>query len=88
MAFLNLVLLLGTLASQRLDGVRTCEPDDRNTQLHRARENIDMLLSLKKRTSGRLNPEEEKVLATLASELQTKYVQTMVYTHRAGIPGE
>ena len=77
-AFLNLVLLIGTMASQRLDSASEGTPERRNEHLHRCRENIDMLVALKKRTSGRLAPEEDKVLGTLLRDLQSRYVRALV----------
>ena len=78
LAFLNLVLLIGTMASQRLESADDGTPDLRNEHLHRCRENIDMLVALKKRTNGRLAPEEEKVLDTLLRDLQSRYVKALV----------
>ena len=78
LAFLNLVLLIGTMASQRLDSAGDGAPESRNEHLHRCRENIDMLVALKKRTNGRLAPEEEKVLETLLRDLQGRYVKALM----------
>ena len=78
LAFLNLVLLIGTMASQRLDSAADGGPESRNEHLHRCRENIDMLVALKKRTTGRLAPEEEKVLETLLRDLQSRYVKALI----------
>jgi len=85
LAFMNLVLLLGTMASQRLEAASTGSAERRNEYLHRCRENLDMMVSLKKRTTGRLAPEEEKVLETIMRDLQSRYVKELV---RAGPPAE
>lgn len=77
LAFLNLVLLVGTMATQRLDALPTAGPDERNTMLHKTRETIDMLAALKKRTLGRLSPDEERILGTLLTDLQTRYVKAL-----------
>ena len=77
MAFLNLVLLLGTMASRRLEGVARAEPDERNERLHAARGTVDMLASLKKRTAGRLSPEEERVMDSVLRDLQARYVRAL-----------
>ena len=78
LAFMNLVLLVGTMASQRLESAGDGTPERRNEHLHRCRENLDMLVALKKRTTGRLAPEEEKVLETLLRDLQGRYVRALV----------
>jgi hypothetical protein len=77
LAFLNLVLLIGTMASQRLDMIAQSPADERNEFLHKARENLDMLTSLKKRTQGRLSPEETKVVDTMLQNLQARYVKAL-----------
>jgi len=77
LAFLNLVLLLGTMTSRRLDGVARAGPDERNERLHAARGTIDMLASLKKRTTGRTTPEEERVLDSVLRDLQSRYVRAL-----------
>ncbi len=77
MAFLNLILLLGTMASQRLDSLAECSPEMREKLLPKARENINMLTSLKKRTQGRLTTEEGKVIETLLNSLQIRYVRAL-----------
>ena len=77
LAFLNLVLLLGTMASRRLDGTARADADERNTRLHATRDTIDMLTSLKKRTTGRLNPEEERVIDSVLKDLQSRYIRAL-----------
>jgi hypothetical protein len=77
LAFLNLILLLGTMTNTRLDTSAKAPDDARNEILHKARETIDMLASLKKRTQGRLTVEEDRVMATMLSDLQTKYVKAL-----------
>ena len=77
LAFMNLVLLMGTMASQRLEAAQTGSADRRNEYLHKCRENIDMLVALKKRTQGKLATEEDKVLDTILRDLQTRYVKVL-----------
>jgi len=77
LAFLNLVLLLGTMASRRLDGTARADAEERNTRLHATRDTIDMLTSLRKRTSGRLTPEEERVMDSVLRDLQSRYVRAL-----------
>jgi hypothetical protein len=76
LAFLNLVLTLGNLARSRLDGAER-GGERRNEQLKRARDVVDMLTALRKRTAGRLTPAEDKVLDALLRDLQTGYVRAL-----------
>ncbi len=76
LAFLNLVLTLGTLAKSRLDAAAR-GGDGRNESLKRARDSIDMLGALRKRTVGRLTVEEDKVVDALMRDLQAAYVRTL-----------
>lgn len=83
-AFLNLILMLGTVASQRLDGLASpvsANEAIRNELIPKTRESINMLQALKKRTQGRLTDEEAKVLDALLRNLQMRYVQAL------GLPG-
>jgi len=77
LAFLNLVLLLGAMTSRRLDGVARATAEERNTRLHASRDTIDMLASLRKRTTGRLSPEEERVMDSILKDLQFRYVRAL-----------
>jgi hypothetical protein len=77
LAFLNLILLLGAMASRRLDGVARAGADERNERLHATRGTIDMLTSLKKRTAGRLSPEEDRVIDSVLRDLQSRYVRAL-----------
>ena len=78
LAFLNLILLVATMTTQRLDMAGAAPADQRNEMLHKARENIDMLASLKKRTTGRLTEDEARIMETLLADLQTRYVKALV----------
>ena len=78
LAFMNLVLLLGTMASQRLEAARTGPAGRRNEYFHKCRETIDMLVSLKKRTAGHLSGEESGLLETVLRDLQARYVKGLV----------
>ena len=83
-AFLNLILMLGTVATQRLEGLASpvsANPEIRNELIPKTRETINMLQALKKRTQGRLTDDEARVLDTLLRNLQMKYVQVL------GLPG-
>lgn len=77
MAFLNLILLLATMAAQRLDALGQSPVDSRTELLGKARETINMLTGLKKRTQGRLTVEEGKVIDTLLRDLQQRYVKAL-----------
>lgn len=41
-----------------------------------ARQNIDIILLLREKTKGNLTPEEEQLLAQLATDLQVKLVES------------
>jgi hypothetical protein len=75
LSFLNLILMIGTVASQRIDSLHSAPPGQRVDLVPRARETINMLIGLKKRTAGRLNEQEERVLETMLKELQARYVK-------------
>lgn len=77
LAFLNLVLLLGGMAARRLDALPRATVEERNERLHAARGTIDMLMSLKKRTTGRLVGEEERVIDSILRDLQARYVRAL-----------
>lgn len=77
LAFMNLLLLLGTMTTRRLESIAVSPSDQRNELLHKAREAIDMLASLKKRTAGRLTDEESRIMETLLKDLQTRYVKAL-----------
>jgi hypothetical protein len=77
LAFMNLMLLLGTMTTRRLDEIAASPADRRNALLHTAREYIDMLASLKKRTGGRLTDDETRIMDTLLKDLQTRYVKAL-----------
>ncbi len=79
LAFLNLVLTLGTLAKSRLDAASR-GGEGRNESLKRARDSIDMLAALRKRTTGRLTVEEDKIVDALMRDLQAAYVRTLART--------
>lgn len=76
LAFLNLVLMLGTMASQRLDAA-VAPGANREEEIPRARESINMLAAVKKRSTGRLTVHEQKVIDTLMRDLQTRYVKAL-----------
>lgn len=75
LSFLNLILMIGTVASQRIDELESASPQKRIELVPRARETINMLIGLKKRTAGRLSEQEERVLDTMLRELQARYVK-------------
>jgi hypothetical protein len=72
--FVNLVLLLGGTASLDL-GIRSEQGRQKAKDLPRARSILSMLSALKAKTEGRLNPQEAKVLESVLSDLQAKYVE-------------
>ena len=72
--FLNLVLMLGNTASIEL-GEKNPKGADKQFNLPRARQFINMLAVLEKKTSGRRSAQEEEVLKKLMLDLQEKYVK-------------
>lgn len=77
LAFMNLMLLLGTMTTRRLEQAAKAPAEQRNELLFKSREYIDMLASLKKRTTGRLTDDEARIMDTLLKDLQTRYVKTL-----------
>ncbi len=88
LAFMNLILMLGTMASRRLETASRGPAERRNENLHRCRENLDMLVAVRKRTQGRLSEEEASVLETLLKDLQARYVKTLARGLGGGAGGE
>lgn len=76
LAFMNLLVLIGAMTTTRLEQAAR-GGETRNESLHKAREYIDMLASLKKRTTGRLTDDEARIMDTLLKDLQTRYVKTL-----------
>ena len=79
--FINLVTLVASTAASELGEKKAGNPGGK-LNLPRARQFINMLAGLKKKTEGRLNDSEAKVLDTLLGDLQTRYV------HAAGLDKE
>jgi len=86
-AFLNLILMIGTMASQRIEGIKTAGPDERSQLIPKAREAILMLDALKKRTGAALSAEEATVLGTMLKDLQTRYVKALGFRPGPPPPG-
>jgi len=73
--FLNLILMVGNTASVEL-GVKAPKGAAAVPQnLPRARQFINMLVALEKKTEGRRSPQEDEVLKKLLEDLQEKYVK-------------
>jgi hypothetical protein len=72
--FLNLVLMLGTTASVEL-GAKKAPGAPAKANYPRARQIINMLDVLKKKTEGRRSPQEEQVLGSVLDDLRAKYVK-------------
>ena len=73
--FLNLVLLLGNTATIELGEKAAKGAEKKASNLPRARQFINMLGILEKKTEGRRTNQEETVLKSLLSDLQEKYVK-------------
>ncbi len=72
--FINMVSLLAGTAAAEL-GERKAGAVAGKLNLPRARQFINMLVSLQKKTEGRLTDQEKKVLEALLADLQAKYVK-------------
>jgi hypothetical protein len=77
LSFLNLILMIGTMASNQMQQLNSAQPAARGTLLPKVRESINMLIGLKKRTEGHLSQEEQRVLETMISELAARYVRVL-----------
>jgi hypothetical protein len=73
--FLNLCLMVGNTASVELGMKKTREGAAPPQNLPRARQFINMLVSLEKKTEGRRSAQEDEVLKKLLQDLQEKYVK-------------
>lgn len=72
--FINMVsLVAGTAAAELGERKAGAAPGKQN--LPRARQFINMLTSLQKKTEGRLTEQEKTVLEALLADLQSKYVK-------------
>jgi hypothetical protein len=76
-SFVNLILMIGTMASNQLGQLTAARPAPRDQVLPRARETINMLVGLKQRTEGRLSPQEERILAAMITDLQARYARAL-----------
>ncbi len=72
--FINLVSLVAGTAAAEL-GEKKAGAIAGKQNLPRARQFINMLTALQKRTDGRLTPQEKTVLEALLADLQAKYVK-------------
>ncbi len=72
--FINLVTLVASTAAAEL-GERKAGKPDGTVNLPRARQFINLLSGLKRKTEGRRSPQEERVLDTLLKDLQERYVK-------------
>jgi hypothetical protein len=72
--FINLVSLVAGTAAAEL-GEKKAGAVAGKQNLPRARQFINMLTSLQKKTEGRLTPQEKTVLEALLADLQAKYVK-------------
>jgi hypothetical protein len=73
--FLNLILMVGNTASVELGAKKPKGGEAVPQNLPRARQLINMLVALDKKTLGRRSPQEEEVLKKLLDDLQQKYVK-------------
>ena len=72
--FINLVTLVASTAAAELGEKKAGNPGGK-LNLPRARQFINMLSVLKKKTEGRLDDVEAKVMESVLSDLQARYVK-------------
>ncbi len=72
--FVNLVLMLGTTANMEL-GEKGPKGGQKERDLPRARQLINMLMSVMRKTEGRRTDQEDQVLRRVTRDLQEKYVK-------------
>lgn len=73
--FLNLILMVGNTASVELGAKKPKGGAEVPLNLPRARQLVNMLVALEKKTQGRRSPQEDEVLKKLLEDLQGKYVK-------------
>jgi hypothetical protein len=72
--FVNLVLMLGTTANIEL-GERGPKGQQKAQDLPRARQLVNMLMALQRKTVGQRTAQEDQVLRNVLRDLQEKYVK-------------
>jgi len=75
--FVNLVMTLSTMALGSLGEIPDPRTGKGRLDLARARTNINMLVSLKRKTQGRLSVKESKILQQFIDDLQGKYMESL-----------
>jgi hypothetical protein len=89
-AALFLQLVLGLQQSGMMSLGKLMNPITRKIEMNLeiARETIDTLASLEARTRGNLEPDEERVLRQVLTELRMNYVETLKKSGGSAPPGE
>jgi len=89
-AALFLQLVLGLQQSGMMSLGKLMNPITRKIEMNLefARETIDTLASLEARTRGNLEPDEERVLRQVLTELRMNYVETLKKSGGPAPPGE
>lgn len=75
--FVNLVMTLSTMALASLGEIADPRTGKGRLDLARARTNINMLVSLKRKTQGGLSSKESKLLQQFIDDLQGKYMESL-----------
>ena len=75
--FVTLVMNLATMALTALGEIPDPRTGRGRLDLARARTNINMLVTLKKKTQGRLSSKEAKFLLDFIDDLQGKYMESL-----------
>ena len=73
--FINLLTSLGYQAMMHLGEIPHPHTGESDENLEAAKETIDLLVSVRTKTEGRLSPEETELIKGLIPELQMKYAQ-------------
>jgi len=73
-AFANLILSLGTSAMIHMGVIDNPVTKQKEKDLDMAKQEIDMIMMLKEKTTGNLTEGEKKVVDQVLSELQMRFV--------------
>ena len=74
-SFSSFITSIGIQALLKLGMLEPPKGEKVEVDLEGAREAIDLLLMLKEKTKGNLNPEEDRLLTSLIADLQIRFVE-------------
>ena len=75
LSFSTFITSLGIQAFVQMGEIKPPGSEKIEVDLDTARETIDLLLMLKKKTKGNLSQEEDRLLSSLIADLQLKFVE-------------